>query len=441
MKKKTKYIIAGGAALAVIAAVILCCVFSTPHQDGDEAEATIPSESVETVVFRGESYDRNAVKLKVEDLSEGELDILAEFPELKSLRIESCSDLNVIASLRQRYPELRLIYSVEVGGKTYSNYVSSLTVNAADAGELLEKLEYLPYVTTVELADEAVDKEQLLELKEAYPSVVFDADFEVFGVSTNSMTEKIDLSNIKFEKAEDAEAILPYFYNLAQVDMVNCGLTNDEMDALNKRHADVKFVWAVSVCGITLRTDAKFFMPVKYELKKLSDCSNLRYCTDMEALDFGHYGISNLDFVQYMPKLKYLLLCDGRVSDATAIGQCTSLEFLEVFSTLISDYWPLTNLTNLKDLNLGGTPCQIYEGNARGYGPFGDYTPLLQMTWLDRLWIPYTFLDSKTKATIQEALPNTTIVFENYSMTGGGGRFTPSYYAQRDTLGMYYGAN
>ena len=111
-----------------------------------------------------------------------------------------------------------------------------------------------------------------------------------------------------------------------------------------------------------------------------------------------------------------------------------------MFSTRVYDYWPLTNLTNLRDLNLGGTPCDI-QPTERKYGPFGDYTPLLQMTWLDRLWIPYTFLDKETKNTIQEALPNTVILFNHYSMTGGGFRYTPQYFEQRDILGMYYGTN
>lgn len=394
-----------------------------------------------SVPFQEGYYDSQSRKLTVTDLTGDDLSRLAYFPELESILATGCRNYDLLLQLQEEYPDLRVTYQVELSGKAHDNNATALTIQDPDVAELTEKLPYLPNVTSVKLTGTLPEKEALLELKEALPQITFDYDLEVFGVATNSLAEYLNLSNQKFETIEDVEAILPYFYDLTKVDMVNCGFSNTEMDDLNKRHPGTQFVWTVSVSGLILRTDARYFMPVQSKLKKLGDCSNLRYCTSLEALDFGHYGISNLDFVQYLPNLKYLLICDGRISDATALGQCTSLEFLEAFSTLITDYWPLTNLTNLKDLSLGGTPCYIKDNNEREYGTFGDYTPLLQMTWLDRLWIPYTHLNKQTRAIIQEALPDTTILFQHYSMTGGGFRFTPSYYTHRDIMGMYYGAN
>ena len=271
---------------------------------------------------------------------------------------------------------------------------------------------------------------------------VLPARADVLGVKVAEDQTILDLSGMKFENIEEVEAILPYFYNLTQIDMVNCGFSNDTMDALNKRHPDVKFVWTVNVCGLTLRTDVKYFMPVQHKINDFSayGCMNLRYCTDIEVLDFGHYGISNVDFVQYLPKLKYLLMCEATITDVSTIAKCITLEYLEIQSTPLTDFWPLTNLTNLRDLNIGGTPSTSTDG-IREYGSFGDYTSLLQMTWLDRLWLPFTIMSNDTRATIQEALPNTMIVFRSGGTTTGGYRYTPRYFEQRDILGMYYGTN
>lgn len=414
----------------------------TPEQY-DELQAALPDCSISwSVLFQGEYYDNDIMVLDVNSLTDEDVDTIARFTRLNSLRANGCTDYDTLIALMERYPYLNVTYSVEFSGENYFNYSDALTIVNPDPDEIMAKLQYLPKVTSVNLTGTMPAKEELLELKEAFPEITFSYDFEVFGIAVNSLDEFLDLSGMHFDSTEEVEAILPYFYNLAQIDMVNCGFSNDTMDALNKRHPDTKFVWTVNVCGLTLRTDVKYFMPVQHKIENFSayGCINLRYCTDIEVLDFGHYGISNVDFVQYLPKLKYLLLCDASVSDLTAISNCLSLEFLEMFSTRVYDYWPLTNLTNLRDLNLGGTPCDI-QPTERKYGPFGDYTPLLQMTWLDRLWIPYTFLDKETKNTIQEALPNTVILFNHYSMTGGGFRYTPQYFEQRDILGMYYGTN
>lgn len=412
-------------------------------EEYEQLRAALPDCTIRwSVPFQNTFWDNDSRALTVSHLSESDMDVLTYFPQLKEIWALECTDYEALMALQQAYPQLRMNYKVTVAGKDYINYANSLTITDLDVAEFREKIAYLPEVTYVDLDGDLPALAELAQLREDYPRIAFDYDFEIFGIQVNSMDEFLDLSGQKFESVEEVEKILPYFCNLKKIDMVDCGFSNDTMDALNKRHLDVKFVWKVNVCGLWLRTDAKYFMPVKNKLKKVNGyaCQNLRYCTDMEVLDFGHYGISNVDFVQYMPNLKYLLLCDGRVSDLTAISKCTSLEFLEMFSTLVYDYWPLTNLTNLKDLNLGGTPCKI-DGDDRTYGPFGDYTPLLQMTWLDRLWIPYTFLDKQTRTTIQDALPNTMILFNHTSMTGGGFRYTPKYFEQRDVMGMYYGAN
>lgn len=398
----------------------------------DRLQKALPAcQIIWEVPFQGGLVDWSVTELEVPDLTDSDLDVLAYFPRLTTLRADSCRNYSVITELLERYPELDVSYTVEIQGKVYS--LSDGTVDAADPAsidELMEKLQYLPGVTTVNLTGQLPAKEELLKLQQAYPEVTFVFDFEIFGLTVNTMDEFLDLSGIRMSSTEEIDAIMPYFYNLKQIDMVGCGLKNADMDALNKRYFYTDIVWDVNVCGVTLRTDAKHFMPVQYHCGSATgyQCYNLRYCTKMEVVDLGHYGTNNVDFVEYMPNLKCLLMCEAFVNDLTGIGNCTSLEYLELQCCLVSDFWPLTNLTNLRDLNLADVP-------------WADITPLTQMPWLDRLWFSKNNLNQEGKEVLREALPNTMVVFYSTGHTTSGYRHTPRYYMQRDILGMYYGTN
>lgn len=410
----------------------------------EELQSALPDCDISwSVPFQGTYYDNDIMVLDVSTMSAEDLDILPCFGRLQTLRATHCTDYDNLVLLMERHPNLNVTYSVEFSGEFYANYTDTLTIANPNLDEIREKIKYLPNVTTINMTGTMPDHDEMLEMREAFPGIAFGYDFEVFGVTVNSFDEMIDLSGAKIGNIEEVEAILPYFYNLKQVDMVDCDFSNKTMDSLNKRHRDIKFVWTVSVCGIELRTDAKYFMPVQHKIKTVtsSDCQNLKYCPDIEVIDLGHYGTGNVDFVEHMPNLKYLLLCESVIDDLSAISNCISLEYLELQCTKVTDFWPLTNLTNLRDLNLAGVPCTRESDAEYKYGTFGDYTPLLQMTWLNRLWLNYNGLDKETQAEFRKALPNTVMVFQLAGHTTGGFRYTPRYFEQRDILGMYYSSN
>ena len=251
----------------------------------------------------------------------------------------------------------------------------------------------------------------------------------LFGQEFDSDTDFLDLSGITMEDTAELEAALPSFPNLKQVDMIDCGISNEEMEALNRRHPGIKFVWALQIQGMKLRTDATSFMPAKYGYSVLdSDCQLLRYCHDLECIDVGHMDIYDCSFLYGTPHVKYLILADTGISDATPIGFLTELEFLEVFLTDITDYTPLTNCTSLKDLNLSFT----YSNNK---------TPLFQMVWLDRLWAVASSLSWQEQAELRDTLPNTTFLIYDDASTQRGWRNSPCYYAHRDILEMPYYIN
>ena len=125
-----------------------------------------------------------------------------------------------------------------------------------------------------------------------------------------------------------------------------------------------------------------------------------------------------------MLPLRFLLLLECN-PDLTIVGNCTSLEHLELCDSPVVDFWPLTNLTNLKDLNLSYTPFDL---GPHQFSSFGDITPLLQMTWLDRLWMTYSRIGDDGRAMMYEALPTTELLFQSTSSTDRGWRYSPQYY-------------
>ena len=107
-----------------------------------------------------------------------------------------------------------------------------------------------------------------------------------------------------------------------------------------------KLVWTVS-CGNKLktRTDATTFMPVREYVYYFNDeeAYNLRYCEDMVCIDIGHMSIHNIDFVEFMPNLEYLILAHTQINYIEPIRHCKKLKFLEM------DWSPIRDLTPLKE--------------------------------------------------------------------------------------------
>ena len=186
-----------------------------------------------------------------------------------------------------------------------------------------------------------------------------------------------------------------------------------------------KVVWTVRLGpSIALRTDKDNFMPNHFGVGQFFDdyTVNLKYCEDMVCLDLGHMTMHTIDFVTYMPKLKYLILAWTEVQYIEPIRTCKNLIWLELDNSCIRDYSPLVDCTALEDLNIGKTFC--------------DITPILQMTWLKNLYMIFGNSGDAWKAS--QALPNTHVVASGDATVGGGWRRLPNYYAMRDALHMYY---
>lgn len=382
-----------------------------------------------SVPFQGKQYPNETALLYVTQLSESDIAQLAYFPKLTQIDALDCQDYAALQTLQDRYPHLDIRYQIAVAGQNLERTATELTLQDPDLSELEAILPYLPELQTVTLTGTLPANEEVHKLQLAYPDVCFVWNFTLCGVEVTTQDTLVDLSNIPMESVQEVESSLPYFNNLERVIMCDCGISNEEMDALGKRNPETRFVWTVSIGpNVRLRTDATYFMPYQYGAHlNDSHTENLKYCIDLICIDLGHMNVSDVSFLRYMPHMKYLLIAISPVADISPLAGLQELEYAELFYSNIRDYTPLLTCPNLRDLNI----C---------YATPPDCSVLKQLTWLENLyikeWEPITYIDE-----LREALPNTNIVYRSYespSSTADGWRKLPRYYAMRDLLGMPY---
>ncbi len=378
------------------------------------------------VLVSGQDLPQDTRVLKVSCESAQEVAAAIEnLSQLQSLTVTGCRDSLALKALADANPQLDFTYDVYFGDRHFPSDSRTVTLDAAQIDQVEQLLPCMRRVQHVTILGQA-PTEALHALAAQYPDVAFHYSFDLCGKTVHTDDSELDLSGIPMENTQELEASLPYFHRLTSVDMLDCGIANEDMAALNQRHPGVKFVWSVLLAGVPFRTDITYFYPTGIGLYVYDEgLVNLKYCTDIVCLDLGHFGLSDCSFVEYMPKLQYLVLGIGSIQDVRPIGTLKELRFLELFLTDVTDYWPLINCTNLETLNLS------YSGH-------GDITPLLQMPWLDHLWLCQHYTTYAEKQLLAEHLPNTIMVFQSDSSTDKGWRNGPNYYAMRDILGGGY---
>ena len=381
------------------------------------------------VPFQGERISPDITELTLSVISKEDLDTLSYFPNLKTIRAEGCRDYDMIELLKNQRPDLDVIYAIALDGQLYAPDITHLALDSVNGQEVLNVLPYLHHLQQLSFTGILPESTDLRAMMEQYPEIEFLWTLSVFGIEIPNTETNLDLSGIAMD-ATQLESIVEYLPKLERVDVCDCGILSADMDPLTQRYPDIRFIWTIKIGNGTLRTDAIAFIPYKlgYHIYKPlydADCTELKYCVDLICLDLGHMKITDLSFLQYMPKMKYLIVADIPCQDFSVIGELTELIYLEIFVTSFTQHEILLNLTKLEDLNIGTTPAN-------------DITALKQMTWLKRLWLPGTKLNYLQVAELKEALPKTRIMVYADHSTDKGWRQAKNYYDMRDLLGMFY---
>lgn len=356
------------------------------------------------------------------------------FLQTVDLRDASFTGETEAEALAAEFPEITFYRKVTVCGQTLDNTVTSLSFPNLDKDRLDELTaagKSFLAVGQIDLGDTLYDADAILALREAYHGARVLCRLRFYGVETDSTAAELDLSGIPIEDTSEVDKAVGCMADLEKIIMSDCGIPDEEMDALNKKFDDVRVVWTVYIKGFACRTDAVDFcisrITSHYGQITNDHVAPLQYCTDMVTLDLGHMTFDDLFFVANMPHLRFLIIGDTLVKDLSPLQNCYELYYLEMFITPATDLTPLLDKTSLKHLNIS-------------YVHPDDYTQVFQMTWLERLWWVSSYLSNDQMQAVRDALPDTEVCFftADGSSVDRGWRYHDSYFEMRDNLGMAY---
>jgi len=207
------------------------------------------------------------------------------------------------------------------------------------------------------------------------PDLQYQYTVELFGQTLSTDMEQVEYFKVKIgdEGLTEFRKLLPLMYNLTYFKLDWCDTTNEAMAQLRDDFAPqgVKVVWRVFFDHFNCLTDTlKIWATYTVSTR---ESKVLKYCTDVRYLDLGHNSLASVEFCSYMPDLEVLIIaiCNN-LDSIEPLRNCTKLEFLEVFTTKVTDLSPLENLTNLQYLNISNIPCR-------------DITPLYGLPNLKKL--------------------------------------------------------
>ena len=359
--------------LAVAEAALPGCEVTYQVDLGNEGHCVDHKAEYVTLNFpEGQNYDFDALMKN-----------LIYLPEVKKVTMkDTVYSLEQVESLRAAYPAVEINCTVTILGKEYDSETTELDLSLMtpeDAVAVVEQLGMLPNLTYVNLTPPngigALSKEDVKNLMEAVPDVVFDFTFEFYGEMLSTATKEVHIKNKKIGDEGEAEIrlALDLMKNCDRFVLEYCQVSNEVMAKIRDDYRDqTKVVWRISYGKGTTMTDAEVIRAV-YDLVD-DNCENLKYCEDAKYMDIGHNEwLDACDFVSGMKSLEYVIISGAPIKSLEPFRNCKNLKMLEAaFCEYITDVSPLAECENLQMLNISNT-------HVKDLSPLDDL-PLTHLT-------------------------------------------------------------
>lgn len=267
--------------------------------------------------------------------------------------------------------------------------------------DLVEKIGDSP-CSVIDISAVSASPADLRAIMAAYPAKTFRYRIRALNRHILWDTQELDLQYAKYTELESLTELLDLLPNVTKVTTFGRVFTAEELDDLYARYPRVTFfLCKMKMANHVIRTDITAFCTkhAKYtkDRHNQDDFVAFRHCPYLVALDVGHNAVTDLSFLEKLPKLQILILTDNRFSDCSPLACQTELEYLELFlNDSITDISVLSNCPKLIDLHIGW--CNI-----------SDITPLYGLTKLDRLWLAKNPIPQEQIDHIRGLLPDCTV--------------------------------
>lgn len=228
----------------------------------DQLKALLPDcEILWNVPFQNGTVSSDCGELTIDTISDGDIELMAAyFPNLKKVDASRCGDYAMLEKLQARLPELDVIYTVSLGGKSFApdSTELSLAPEDFDLDTLTANLPYLPQVNTLEFLRTDLTLEQVEQLRTDFPGITFAFTVELLGQEYGEDTTELDLSAMTSEQVEEVSQKLPMLPALEKITLTDAGgnsqLPKEDVKALQQAVPNAVIDYSFDFFGTVLST-------------------------------------------------------------------------------------------------------------------------------------------------------------------------------------------
>ena len=408
----------------------------------DQLKALLPDcEILWNVPFQNGTVSSDCGELTIDTISDGDIELMAAyFPNLKKVDASRCGDYAMLEKLQARLPELDVIYTVSLGGKSFApdSTELSLAPEEFDLDTLTANLPYLPQVNTLEFLRTDLTLEQVEQLRTDFPGITFAFTVELLGQEYGEDTTELDLSAMTSEQVVEVSQKLPMLPALEKITLTDAGgnsqLPKEDVKTLQEAVPGVVIDYSFDFFGTRLSTAEEEVhiknvkigdegeSEVRAALDLLPNCKrfvleNCQISNEVMAklrddyrdrtkvvwrVNFGKgssltdaqilravYDLvdTNCANLTYLEDVRFMDIGHNEfLKESSFISGMKSLEYVIISGSMISDLKPFANCKNLKVLEAafceyiysaeGLESCENLERLNISYTHITDLSPL-----------------------------------------------------------------
>ena len=413
----------------------------TPEELSALREACPRAELVSNVDIGGGSAACAVRELRLKPDAWTVEGLCAAAPWLPELRLIDTGGAGLtpaeLSALQEACPGAEILAPIAALGREFTGEETELDLSGVDpqrVDETCALLHFLPKLEKIETVgadgESRWQLEELSRLREAASAgAEIDCRFQLFGQTVSSGDEEIEYyrNQIGDENLPVLRQALPLLTSCRRLLLDDCDLSYEKLAELREEFPERNLVWRVRFGVDSVLTDTQRIWSI-YVTNE--NCDVLKYCTEVLYFDVGHtLELSDFHFIPYMTKLPVLIVARTGFSDCELLTHCPDLEYLEIFSSEVTDLTPLAKCTSLEHLNI----ANLQEVT--------DISPLYGLTNLKRLRICLDNVPEDQKEEITRRLPNCEMMFYAVNPTDNGWRrnrldeYVPRYALLREQLG------
>ena len=400
---------------------------------------------------------------------------LDQYPNLRELDLSGSTDLAAVMDYIQTHPQVRVRYTVDLGGTVLDNGTESVELprGSFDYALLRERIRYLPALREILLPETDLEPAQIRQLREERPEISLRYTVSVLEQTVPEDVRELDLSALQAERLEEtirALGLLPCLERatLTGEDGSNA-LTLEELHTLQTAAPDTLFVYRFQLFGREVSTEEERIEYVRVpigneglpELRRalpclrrcryllLDDCgiddeelaalraewpetkivwrvhiSYLNFLTDIKVIHLTFLLTnSNAQVMRFCNEVEYLDIGHNSISDISFMGYMPHLKYIILSYNKVSDLSPLANCKELEMLELYQclsledisplAACESLQLLNVSWTGVQDIRPVFGLKDLQRFYCIWNYgIPEEQMEQIYEELPDCWITFE-----------------------------